>query len=68
MSEGEVSNLSAKRIYRFTTVGQNVSIRTFINNTTGLEFTDTLTTFKVFHAGLSFRYLGDFPEPTTIPG
>ncbi len=66
--QGEVSNLSAKRIYRFTSTGQNVSIRTFINNTTGLAFTDTLTSFKVFNAGISFRYLGDFPEPTTIPG
>ena len=62
--QGEVSTLSCSRIYRFTSETENVAIHTFNANTTDTTFTDELTTYKIFNAGLSFRYLGNFSEPT----
>jgi hypothetical protein len=62
--QGEVSTLSCSRIYRFTSDVENVAIHTFNANTTNTTFTDELTTYKIFNAGLSFRYLGNFSAPT----
>jgi hypothetical protein len=62
--QGEVSTLSCSRIYRFTNSTDNVAIHTFIANTTNTTFTSDLLTYKIFNAGLSFRYLGNFSTPT----
>ena len=61
---GRVSNLSASRIYRFTNTSDKVSIRTFIEKENGHEFKESVSNYEVFNAGISFKYIGNFPTPT----
>jgi len=66
-NEGRVTNLSASRIYHFTNTTDKVSVDTFIEGSTGDLFQEIVTLgYTIISSGISFKYIGNFNNITTV--
>ena len=65
-SEGNVCNLTAKRIYHFNNSTDYVSINTYIENKDGDEFGDSssISNYINLSASIEFKYIGNFDNIT----
>lgn len=63
-SEGNVCNLTAKRIYHFNNSTDYVSNNTYIENENGNVFGDSTSLYINLSASIEFKYIGNFDNIT----